>query len=75
MSEQPVAVLVMVHVPESFRGLGVKQVRRKLSHPANVEHMLDSIADTVVRFFNKPVDYKEVITLLASQIPGEADGN
>lgn len=73
--EMPVAVLVMVHVPPTFRGLSKKEVRRKMSHPVNVESMLDNIADSVVSYFNKPIDYREVITLLASQIPSQQDGN
>lgn len=67
--DMPEAVLIIVHVPASFRGLSVTEVRRKLAHPRNVEATLDSIADSVVRFFNKPIDYKEVMTMLASQLP------
>ena len=67
--EMPEAVLVIVHVPASFRGLSVAEVRRKLSHPRNVESTLDSIADSIVRFFNRPIDYGEVITALAAQLP------
>jgi hypothetical protein len=44
--EMPEAVLVIVHVPASFRGLSVAEVRRKLAHPRNVEATLDSIADS-----------------------------
>lgn len=74
--EMPEAVLVIVHVPKTFRGLSKKDVRRKLNHPVNVDSMLDSIADSIVTFFNKPVDYKEVITNLAANIPAsDADSN
>jgi hypothetical protein len=73
--EQPVGVLIMVHVPPTFRGLSKAEVRRKLSHPMNMETTLDSIADSIVRFFNKPVDYKEVMTLLASQLPTTGGDN
>lgn len=69
--EMPTAILVIVHVPPTFRGISKKEVRRKLSHPANVESMLDSIADSVVTYFNKPIDYKQVITTLAAQLPAE----
>ena len=65
----PTAILVVVHVPSSFRGLSAAEVRHKLSNPRSVEVMLDGIATSVVSFFNKPIDYGEVITLLASQLP------
>lgn len=67
--DMPEAVLVIVHVPPSFRGLSVAEVRRKLAHPRNVESTLDSIADSIVRFYNKPIDYAAVMTALASQLP------
>jgi hypothetical protein len=73
--EMPVAVLVIVHVPASFRGLSKKEVRRKMSHPVNVENTLDQISDSIVNHFNKPVDYKAVLTTLAANIPPGQDGN
>lgn len=74
--EMPVGVMIMVQVPPSFRGLSKKEIRRKLSHPGNVEAMLDEFADTIVKYFNKPVDYRELITNLASQLtPNVGDGN
>lgn len=73
--EMPSAVLVIVHVPPTFRGLSKKEVRRKLSHPMNAEGMLDQIADSIVTYFNKPIDYKQVIATLAANIPAEQDGN
>ena len=67
--EMPEAVIVMVHIPPSFRGLGIKEVRRKLSNPANVDLMLDHIAQSIVQYFNKPVDYKDLVTKLSAFIP------
>lgn len=71
--EMPTAILVLVHVPPTFRGISKNEVRRKLSHPANTEIMLDNIADAIVNYFNKPIDYKQVMTTLAANIPAESE--
>jgi hypothetical protein len=73
--EMPIGVLVVVHVPPSFRGLPKSEVRRKLSHPLNVSGMLDNIAQSIVDHFNKPVDHKALITAIAANMPTGEGGN
>lgn len=72
--EMPVGVVFTMRIPPHWRQLSKKEIRRKLANPANLDVMLDAMADTIDHFFKKPVNYRELVRNLAGIIDASDQG-
>lgn len=70
----PVAVLMILFVPETFRGLSQSELVRKLSHPENAKSAIESMADAIVVHFNDPVRSAALIQNLTTAAERAAHG-
>jgi hypothetical protein len=64
----PTGVVISLGIPPSYRGLSQREVERRLRQPHMLAQLIPHLASSIVEFYNKPTDYKELVRNLSAQI-------